>query len=229
MKTWFVSAAVIALAACNQGGASTATNTLAANAAAPPSPNEARGATGPGLAPPPAASAAASMDNPTLPGFYRLQDVEGNFDGGIAVICYAHGQGTELLGERISYTSDPYPCAPQVRRLTPDGWVVTQECNVNQGHTRYTTTARSEANGDYTVRIVPVLDNGQQPPDDPIRSQRVRRIGDCPQGWRPGDWLSLSGGRGEDGVWRAHNVLNPSDVGPTFEELPAYLTALMSH
>src|SRR5262245_15294862 len=105
MKQWLVTAAVLALAACNQGGgANTAANTAATNAA--PAPTDTRTAGGAG--PLPAAPQQASAENPVPEGFYRLQDVEGNWDGMISAICYAHGNGHEVLGERISYSSTPY-------------------------------------------------------------------------------------------------------------------------
>jgi hypothetical protein len=220
---------VLGLAACN-GPAQTNTAINAAlttnTTAAPPA--ETRADAGPGMAPP-ASQPEASAPNPMPEGFYRLQDVEGDYDGVIAALCYAHGIGTEQMGERISYTDDPYPCTPQVRRVSADGsWEITQSCNLSQGHTTYTTSARREPNGDYTVRVAGVLDNGQPPANDHPRGQRVRRIGDCPQGWRPGDYLDLTR-READGVWRVHRVQHSDDVSLTFDELPDYLTALLNH
>ena len=120
--------------------------------------------------------------------------------GARSVICYAAGGPGDVFGDSRPATIGPMSCQPVERRATATGWIADQTCTLQGVPGRYHFEARREAGGAVAARTT-IADprTGQElaPPMD----TRMERIGDCPEGWSPGEVLRLHPPE-PDGRWR---------------------------
>jgi hypothetical protein len=111
--------------------------------------------------------------------------------GGIrSVICYAEGGPGDVFGDSRPASYGEMTCQPVQRRRTADGWSAEQSCALRGAPGLYRYEGR-RTGGAITARTT-IVDPSTRGPLAPPMDIRVERIGDCPQGWSPGEVMRLS-------------------------------------
>ena len=139
-------------------------------------------------------------------GLWRQTYTEGQQAGNDGVICYAAGQGITLYHDsQAAATENGATCEGVQRTATDTGWYSTQKCTLGgkDAIVRYEATGDAETGAKVRLTV-----NSEQGAElSPAQAIDIRRIGDCPGDWKPGDALSLNS---QDGTYR---LIHPGSNG----------------
>jgi hypothetical protein len=156
-------------------------------------------------------------------GLWKQTDlVGGGVSGPNIAICYAEGRKLNLYpDEQASDPAQGRSCDPAKRTATGDGWSSSQACKAGGRDFVVHYDAHGDPASGMTTQLS-ITDPGGAPLK-PAQSLRVERVGDCPRGWKPADYVELNPA---DGQFRlVHPADNGMDTFETLASLPPELSA----
>ena len=149
-------------------------------------------------------------------GLWQQRYTEGSQAGANMVICYAPDQKITLFHDSQPATMENgATCDDAERTATDSGWVSKQTCTLNGTKAVLQYTANGNAETGVSAHFTVSSEQGAQL--QPAQSMEIKRVGDCPSGWKPSDYMRID--TQEAGEWR---LVHPGDKGApdTFTVLP---------
>ena len=162
---------------------------------------------------------------PPKSGLWQMRYTEGPQNGTNMVICFAPVNGyTMTIDETAGKLGNGADCQTPTHKVVASGWESDQTCNLNGAKATVRETFTGDASSDVTVVAQAYGPDGSTV--SPEESYRKRLVGDCPSGWRVGDWLEINKDL-SDGQWR---LVHPGQRGvqtlDILQTLPPEVAAL---